>query len=107
MSTSQVLQKYVVKRAERIIGSEAVEGERVARLSWSRRQTALQFSGENLAAASFSLLFFFFYEDMTSARGQNQRSKFQFHSESDLLGQVYQFLPGTVCDTLSRLRLFV
>ena len=60
MSTSQVSQKQVVKRAERIIGSEAVEGERVARLSWSRRQTALQFSGENLiAAASSSLLFFF------------------------------------------------
>ena len=86
-----------------------VEGERVARLSWSRRQTALQFSGENLiAAASSSLLFFFFYEHMMFARGQNQRSKFQFHSESvsNLLGQVYQFLPGTVCDTLFS-RLFI
>ena len=43
-----------------------------------------------------------------SARGQNQCSKFQFHSESvsNLLGQVYQFLSGTVCHTLDYVCLF-
>ena len=44
--------------------------------------------------SSSSSSFFSFYEYMTSARGQNRHSKFQFRSESvsTLLGHAYQFL---------------
>ena len=57
--------KKAVKRVERIIGSKAVEGERVATLSLSHRRAALQSGGENLACCFFVFFFLFFFFSCT------------------------------------------
>ena len=62
-SRPRKFRKKTVKRAERIIGSKAVEGERVATLPLAHTRAALQSGGENLACyfLFFFFLFFFFF----------------------------------------------